>query len=138
RSGLAASWIGNRTPARARHDIARTLAGCAAGRRRVPLVPPDQIANLGPGPLGPPPGGQVISMVAFAEPDFARHPRFREAMAAAQVAELEPGDLLFYPALWWHHVEALARFNILVNYWWNDAPAFLDTPQTTLLHAMLS
>ncbi len=75
-------------------------------------------------------------MVDFADPDFARHPRFREAHGRTRrSAELEPGDLLFYPALWWHHVEALDAFNILVNYWWNDAPAFLDTPQTTLLHA---
>ncbi len=135
---LASIWIGNRTTAHAHHDMSHNLAVCAAGRRRFTLFPPDQVANLYPGPLEPTPGGQVISMVDFADPDFDRHPRFREAMAAAQVAELEPGDLLFYPALWWHHVEALERFNVLVNYWWNEAPAFLDTPQTTLLHAMLS
>jgi hypothetical protein len=26
----------------------------------------------------------------------------------------------------------------MVNYWWNTSPAFIDTPQNTLLHAMLS
>ncbi len=135
---LASIWIGTRTTAHAHHDMSHNLAICAAGRRRFTLFPPDQIANLYPGPLEPTPGGQVISMVDFTDPDFAAHPRFREAMSSAQVAELEPGDLLFYPALWWHHVEALERFNILVNYWWNEAPAFLDTPQTSLLHAMLS
>ncbi len=135
---LASIWIGTRTTAHAHHDMSHNLAVCAAGKRRFTLFPPDQIANLYPGPLEPTPGGQVISMVDFADPDFTAHPRFREAIASAQVAELEPGDLLFYPALWWHHVEALGRFNILVNYWWNEAPAFLDTPQTTLLHAMLS
>jgi len=54
------------------------------------------------------------------------------------VAELEPGDVLVYPALWWHQVEALEAFNILINTWWNSSPAFVDTPQTTLLHALLS
>ncbi|MEP9358061.1 cupin-like domain-containing protein [Sphingomonas sp. KR3-1] len=135
---LASIWIGNRTTAHAHHDMSHNLAICAAGKRRFTLFPPEQIANLYPGPLEPTPGGQVLSMVDFADPDFTRHPRFRDAIASAQVAELEPGDLLFYPALWWHHVEALERFNVLVNYWWNEAPAFLDTPQTTLLHAMLS
>ncbi|WHU02530.1 cupin-like domain-containing protein [Sphingomonas sp. NIBR02145] len=135
---LASIWIGTRTTAHAHHDMSHNMAICAAGKRRFTLFPPEQIANLYPGPLEPTPGGQVISMVDFADPDFAAHPRFRDAMASAQVAELEPGDLLFYPALWWHHVEALGRFNILVNYWWNEAPAFLDTPQTTLLHALLS
>ncbi len=77
-------------------------------------------------------------MVDFRQPDFERHPRFREAIAAGQVAELEPGDVLFYPALWWHHVEALEPFNILINYWWNTSPAFMDTPQNTLLHGLLS
>jgi hypothetical protein len=135
---LASIWIGNRTTAHAHHDMSHNMAICAAGRRRFTLFPPEQVANLYPGPLEPTPGGQVLSMVDFADPDFTAHPRFRTAMASAQVAELEPGDLLFYPALWWHHVEALERFNVLVNYWWNEAPAFLDTPQTTLLHAMLS
>jgi hypothetical protein len=135
---LASIWIGNRTTATAHHDMSHNLAVCAVGRRRFTLFPPDQVANLYPGPLEPTPGGQVVSMVDFAAPDFVAHPGFRDAMATAQVAELEPGDLLFYPAMWWHHVEALEPFNVLVNYWWNTSPAFMDTPQNTLLHALLS
>ncbi|MBC9033418.1 cupin-like domain-containing protein [Sphingomonas sp. JC676] len=135
---LASIWIGNRTTATAHYDMSHNLAVCTVGRRRFTLFPPDQVANLYPGPLEPTPGGQVVSMVDFRDPDYATHPRFREALGAAQVAELEPGDVLFYPALWWHHVEALDAFNVLVNYWWNTSPAFMDTPQNTLLHAMLS
>ncbi len=135
---LASIWIGNRTTATAHYDMSHNLAVCAVGRRRFTLFPPDQVANLYPGPLEPTPGGQVVSMVDFRDPDFAAHPRFRDALATAKVAELEPGDVLFYPALWWHHVEALEAFNVLVNYWWNTSPAFMDTPQNTLLHAMLS
>jgi hypothetical protein len=135
---LASIWIGNRTIAAAHYDMSHNLAVCAVGRRRFTLFPPEQIANLYPGPLEPTPGGQVLSMVDFADPDLAAYPRFAEAMAAAQVATLEPGDALFYPALWWHQVEALGRFNVLVNYWWNPSPAYLDSPQTTLLHALLS
>ncbi|MGN8000995.1 cupin-like domain-containing protein [Sphingomonas sp. 22176] len=135
---LASIWIGNRTTATCHYDMSHNLAVCTVGRRRFTLFPPDQIANLYPGPLEPTPGGQVVSMVDFAAPDFDRHPGFRAAMAAAQVAEMEAGDLLFYPAMWWHHVEALAPFNVLVNYWWNTSPAWLDTPQLTLLHGLLS
>jgi endonuclease III len=40
--------------------------------------------------------------------------------------------------MWWHNVEALDAFNVMVNYWWNVSPAFVDTPMTTLLHAILS
>lgn len=135
---IVSIWIGNRTIASAHHDMSNNIACCMVGRRRFTLFPPEQIANLYPGPLEPTPGGQVVSMVDFADPDFDRFPRFREAMAAGEVAELEPGDVLFYPALWWHHVEALEAFNILINYWWNLSPAFIDTPMTTLLHGLLS
>jgi len=135
---LASIWLGNRTTATAHYDMSNNIACCLVGRRRFTLFPPEQVANLYPGPLEPTPGGQVISMVDFRAPDFGRFPRFVEALEAAEVAELAPGDILFYPALWWHHVEALDGFNAMVNYWWNIAPAFLDSPQNTLLHAMLS
>jgi len=51
---------------------------------------------------------------------------------------MEPGDVLVYPAMWWHHVEAIEAFNVLVNYWWNAVPRYVDSPQVTLLHALLS
>ena len=135
---LVSIWIGNRTTATAHYDMSHNMACVMVGHRRFTLFPPDQVANLYPGPLEPTPGGQVISMVDFRNPDLERFPRFKEAQQAGQVAEMEPGDVLFYPALWWHHVEALDGFNAMINYWWNTSPTFMDTPQTTLLHAMLS
>lgn len=131
-------WIGNRTVASAHFDMSNNLACSLVGRRRFTLFPPDQVGNLYPGPLEPTPGGQVVSMVDFAAPDLERYPRFAKALEAAQVAELEPGDVLFYPALWWHHVEALEPFNAMINYWWNPSPGFVDTPMNTLLHGLLS
>nr|WP_295114316.1 cupin-like domain-containing protein [uncultured Caulobacter sp.] len=135
---MAGIWIGNRTTAAAHYDMSNNIAVCAVGRRRFTLFPPDQVANLYPGPLEPTPGGQVVSLVDFQNPDFDAHPGFHEAIDSAQVAEMEPGDVLVYPALWWHQVEALEPFNVLVNYWWNAAPGFVDTPMTTLLHGLLS
>jgi oxalate decarboxylase/phosphoglucose isomerase-like protein (cupin superfamily) len=60
--------------------------------------------------------------VSFRDPDFTRFPRFREALKHAIVAELEPGDALYIPSLWWHHVESIGVLNAMVNYWWS-APA---------------
>jgi hypothetical protein len=54
-------------------------------------------------------------MVSLENPEFERFPRFREALAAAQVADLEPGDAIFIPALWWHHVVSFDVVNVLVN-----------------------
>ena len=131
-------WVGNRTVASTHYDFSNNIACNMIGRRRFTLFPPDQIANLYPGPLDPTPGGQVVSMVDLRDPDFERFPRFRKALNAALVAELEPGDLLIYPAMWWHNVEALDPFNAMINYWWNAVPRFVDTPMITLKHALLS
>ena len=136
--GLASVWLGNRTTATCHYDDTHNIAVCAVGQRRFTLFPPEQAGNLYPGPLEPTPGGQVVSMVDFAAPDLERHPRFTTARETAQVAEMEPGDVLVYPAMWWHHVEALAEFNVLVNFWWNAVPGYVDSPQITLLHALLS
>lgn len=135
---LVSIWIGNRTTARAHYDMSNNIAVTMVGRRRFTLFPPDQAANLYPGPLDLTPAGQVVSMVDFDAPDLGRHPRFAAALEAGEVAEMEPGDALIYPALWWHQVEALDPFNAMINYWWNTSPGFIDTPQTTLLHALLS
>ncbi len=135
---LVGAWIGNRTTALAHHDLSHNIACCLVGRRRFTLFPPEQVGNLYPGPLEPTPGGQVVTMADIKAPDFGRFPRLREALAAAQVAELEPGDALYYPAMWWHQVDALEPFNVMVNYWWTLSPAYMDTPQNTLLHALLS
>lgn len=132
----ASIWIGNRVTASCHYDTPDNLACCAVGRRRFTLFPPEQIDNLYPGPLEPTPGGQVVSVVDFDRPDFDRHPRFRDALASAQTAVLEPGDAIFIPSMWWHHVRSLAPFNVLVNYWWRSVPSFLSSPLPALQHAM--
>jgi hypothetical protein len=129
-------WIGNRTIASCHYDAPNNVACVAVGRRRFTLFPPEQIFNLYPGPLDPTPGGQAVSIVDFSAPDFARFPNFRDALAAGLSAELEPGDAIFVPSMWWHHVEGLSDFNTLVNYWWSSAPAYVPTPMNTLLHAI--
>ncbi len=131
-------WIGTPTRIAAHNDFPDNLACCVAGRRRFTLFPPDQFRNLYLGPIDNTPAGRAVSMVDFHAPDFDAHPGFSEALRHARVAELEPGDVLFIPSMWWHHVEGLAQFNILLNYWWRDTPRFLGQPQDALNHAILS
>lgn len=52
-------------------------------------------------------------------PDLARFPRFAEAPLWA--AELEPGDLLYIPSLWWHQARSLTT-SIGINLWWVRGP----------------
>lgn len=129
-------WIGNKVTASCHYDAPNNIACCVVGRRRFTVFPPDQIANLYPGPLEPTPGGQAVSVVDFDAPDFERYPRFRQAIEAGQSAVLEPGDAIFIPSLWWHHVQGLETFNVLVNYWWGSMPAWVPTPMHALYHAM--
>ena len=132
----ATMWIGNRTIASCHYDAPNNIACCAVGRRRFTVFPPDQIFNLYPGPLDPTPGGQAVSLVDLHNPDFEKYPLFHQALATGQSAELGPGDAIFIPSMWWHHVEGLSPFNILVNYWWSSVPAYIPTPMHALYHAM--
>jgi hypothetical protein len=138
RDPLASIWIGNRTRIPAHYDVPDNLACVAAGRRRFTLFPPEQLANLYVGPLDFTPAGQSVSLVDLHQPDLVRYPRFAAALAQAQSAELEAGDALFLPSMWWHHVEGLTPFNVLVNYWWRQSPDWMDTPFNTLLLGLMT
>lgn len=131
-------WLGSRTTACCHHDASDNLACCVVGKRRFTLFPPDQIVNLYPGPLTPTPGGQALSMVDFDNPDLTKYPRFAEAIKHGQIAELEAGDALYLPSLWWHQVESQSRFNVLINYWWSDSAKHMGPAKDVLYHAMLS
>lgn len=131
-------WIGNQAIVQAHFDLKENIACLVAGRRRFTLFPPDQTPNLYPGPFELTLAGPPVSMVDIEDPDFDKHPRFREAMKHALVAEMEPGDALYIPYFWWHHVEALEDFNVLVNYWWNEADPDLGSPFDVMLHALMS
>ena len=138
RDCMASIWMGTKTRIAAHNDFPDNLACVAVGRRRFTLFPREQFRNLYLGPVDNTPAGRAVSMVDFHAPDFERFPRFREALDHAQTAELEAGDALFIPAMWWHHVEGLEAFNVLVNYWWRDTPRWLAQPQDALNLAMLS
>jgi hypothetical protein len=131
-------WIGNRVTVTTHYDLSDNIACVVAGRRRFTLFPPEQIENLYVGPIHFTLAGQPVSMVPLDAPDLERYPRFAKALEAAQTAELEPGDALYIPYFWWHHVQSLADFNVLVNYWWNAAHDFGGLPYDCLLHGFLT
>lgn len=137
-SALASFWLGTRTRISAHYDFPDNMACVVAGRRRFTLFPPEQIENLYVGPLDRTPSGQSISLVDFEAPDFERFPKFREALAAAQIFDLEPGDALYIPSMWWHHVQSKDSFNMLVNYWWVESIPAMGSPATALMSAILA
>jgi hypothetical protein len=135
-------WMGNAFLTPAHIDELDNLACVVAGRRRFTLFPPGQVGNLYIGPFEHTPAGAPVSLAPLKSPDLARFPRMQTALENALVADLEPGDTLFLPAVWWHHVESFDALNILVNYWWEQpgmpARAERVAPTRTLMHALLS
>jgi hypothetical protein len=135
---LISLWLGNRTRTAAHWDLPQNLACVVAGRRRFTLFPIEQVANLYVGPLDFTLAGQPISLVDIDAPDLERHPRFAQALEAAQTAELGPGDALYMPSLWWHAVASLDDLGAMINFWWRDAEPPLLTPLNALYHAVIT
>ena len=131
-------WLSNRVTVQTHFDLSCNIACVVAGHRRFTLFPPEQLENLYIGPLEFTLAGPPISMVRLEAPDLAKYPRFPAALAASQSADLEPGDALFIPYMWWHHVESRDPFNVLVNYWWDDMPAWQGSPFWALMHSILA
>ena len=128
-------WIGNRVDVATHYDSNDNIACVIAGRRRFVLFPPDQAPNLYMGPLELTPAGTPVSLPDPFDPDLDRYPRFAEALAVAEAAELAPGDAIYIPYLWWHGVRSLDPLSALINYWWSDQAEQL-LPADALLHAI--
>jgi hypothetical protein len=80
------------------HDTMNILLAQVVGRKLVTLIPSCE-THLVYNDVG------VYSRVDCEAPDYDRFPLFRRA-SRAQVM-LEPGQVLFIPVGWWHHVRSL-------------------------------
>jgi hypothetical protein len=131
-------WFGHASNVSAHYDTFDNVACVVAGRRRFTLFAPQTIDRLYVGPLDHNMAGQPVSLAAAAAPDDPRFPRFREVQDQALVAELDAGDAIYLPKLWWHQVQALSAFNVLVNYWWDAFASGPDAPSIGLLLSMIT
>jgi hypothetical protein len=131
-------WLGNAVTAATHYDNNDGINCMVAGRKRFTFFPPDQFPNLYIGPLDLAPGGQPTSLVKVSAPDLERYPRFAQALAAAETADVEPGDAVFIPNFWWHNVESLEPLNLSMNYWWFEGPQGGAEPFAALAHGLLA
>ncbi|MFC3031429.1 cupin-like domain-containing protein [Pseudoalteromonas fenneropenaei] len=135
---LTSLWLGQQSKVAAHSDFPLNLACNIIGTRRFILFPPEQVKNLYIGSLDFNPAGRPISMVDFAAVDFARFPKFEQALEHALVVDLAPGDCVYIPSMWWHYVEGLEAINAQINYWWRDTPTTAGSPSEALNHAILT
>lgn len=131
-------WIGGALSVQTHFDLSENIAVVAGGRRTFTLFPPSALPDLYPGPFEMTLAGPPVSMVRLENPDLARYPRFPKALEKAQRADLGPGDAIYIPYFWWHHVQSHEPFNVLINYWWNDTSPDLGSPFDALLHSIIA
>jgi ribosomal protein L16 Arg81 hydroxylase len=99
RDGFVFFWFGpGGTVTPLHHDTADIILAQVHGRKRVTMIPAAQKA-LVYNRIG------VFGEVDCEQPDFIRHPLYR--YADKFVFDLNPGEALFIPIGWWHHVRAL-------------------------------
>lgn len=133
-------WIGNQVTTPAHFDEYHNIACVICGVRRFTLFAPEQARNLYIGPLDFAPTGAAIGLARLDRPDDPRYPRLKQALAQSQVADLRPGDAIYIPPMWWHHVASMQKLNALVNYWWRPRALEGGAPNTglgALLHCIL-
>lgn len=120
RSGRWNLWMGsggNRI--NTHYDEPENFYFVLMGSKEFQLFPPEQSANLYPGPLHEGHGGVTGSLVDAWNPDARAFPRFSEAEAHSVRYRLSAGDMLYLPARWWHNV-ASTGINLSANYWWSE------------------
>lgn len=128
-------WLGLKTDVPIHCDYYDNMVCNVLGRRRVTLFAPDQLPNLYIGPLDNTPAGRAVSLVNFQNPDYAVHPKYGEAEKVAISVELSPGDMLHIPTMWWHTIQSLDPFNVMINFWWRDSK-LPGSPDAALVSAI--
>ena len=131
-------WLGTRSRIATHFDASQNIACVISGKRRFTLFPPSQTPRMYLGPLDFTPAGQCISLVDPVEPDFDKFPLFEDALNFKVTVDLEPGDAIYIPAMWWHHVECKTNFGGLINFWWESVPKSGVSQITALIAAFLA
>ncbi len=100
RRGSTALWFGpGGTVTPLHHDTSNILFGNLYGTKRFILIAPWETALLDC-------TRGVYSLVDPERPDLQRFPRYADVVA--REVTLQPGEMLFLPVGWWHHVRALS------------------------------
>lgn len=95
------------------------------GVKRVVLFPPSSCGDLYLNTAPHTSSSPVIDIDSLNQP---RWPRFSNAQRAGIEVILQPGDCLFIPALWFHHIDAVTEC-VSVNLFWRELPDSLYQPK---------
>ncbi|GJM33277.1 MAG: hypothetical protein DHS20C18_22780 [Saprospiraceae bacterium] len=105
-------WIGGAGCITSLHfDFAHNFFMQIVGRKEFTLFSPKDTPNLYPSPMGK----TNVSQLNLEAVDYEKFPLFRNATPLKVV--VEPGDILFNPPGWWHHVRSLDNAISLTSWW---------------------
>jgi len=125
-----ALWMGPAGAVTTLHfDSTHNLFVQISGRKKVILIPPGQ-SDLVYYPCREFGRNLHFSPVEVERPDRDRHPRF--AGATPLELTVQPGEMLYIPATWWHYLRALDP-SISMNFWWNTLATVWGPPRHLLL-----
>jgi len=128
---VANMWFGADGNVTALHyDQLNNLLAQVAGRKRLVLYDPLQWNDLYP---RDPPLYHTSHVQDADRPDYDRFPKLREARRLECV--VEPGEMLFLPALWAHQVYSLGEC-MSVNFFWRPLLSQYLLPSALTLHAL--
>ncbi|KWB76686.1 hypothetical protein WL40_00125 [Burkholderia ubonensis] len=110
-------WFGQRDSCIPLHfDTFDNLLVQLRGTKSVRLLAPSQSPFLYPGRDG----AEFASKVDIDAPDLARYPLFSRA-AVDYTFRLNPGEILYLPAFWWHYIVTESADALSLNYWYHLA-----------------
>ncbi|XP_015589895.1 jmjC domain-containing protein 5 isoform X2 [Cephus cinctus] len=107
-------WFGpNGTVSPLHYDPKNNLLCQVFGYKRIILYSPEDSLNLYPYDT------RLLSNTAQVDPmnpEFEKWPNFKKAKGS--LCYLGPGEMLFIPPGWWHHVVGLTP-SFSISFWWN-------------------
>jgi hypothetical protein len=116
------------------YDVVHSLFAQVGGRKHFTFFAPRDSASLYPFPMFS--RHSYLSRVDILQPDLREFPKFEQAKPFNSI--LEPGEVLYLPALWWHQVQSLET-SISISWFWRLRPSQrLEWPALRALPAALT
>lgn len=107
------------------YDLHRNYIFMFEGVKRVAVFPHKNLKCFYPAPFDRTLAGPAQStLVQLLNYDRKKYPMFEQLFGDALITILRPGEILYIPPFWWHHVESF-DVNLSINIFSGDVPANL-------------
>jgi Cupin-like domain len=110
-------WVGTDRNVTALHwDAAQNLLCQVRGQKRLVLFEPSETPYLYPFDVHSK-TPHISHIRDIDNVNVNEFPKFSKAKSIE--CTINPGEMLFLPPFWWHHVYSIGQLNIALNFWWD-------------------